>query len=131
MNASSDDLVFKALAAPSRRVLLDALRDRPQTTGELCTRLSDLNRCTVMQHLQVLSDAGLIIVLREGRERWNRLNPLPIKQIYDGWISPYATRVPEPVERSRTERDARRGATGTTSPGASRRRGATPAIPEF
>jgi len=86
----SDDTVFKALAAPVRRDLLDALKDKPQTTGSLCARFPALDRCTVMQHLKVLERAGLVIVRREGRERWNHLDPLPIKRIHDRWIGPYA-----------------------------------------
>lgn len=84
------DLVFKALAAPTRRELLDLLKDCPKTTGELCEAFPELNRCTVMQHLKVLEGADLIIVQRQGRERWNYLNPLPIKDIHDRWIGPYA-----------------------------------------
>ncbi len=70
--------------------MLDMLKDQPQTTGELCARFPALDRCTVMQHLKVLEAADLIIVKREGRERWNYLNPLPIKDIHDRWIGPYA-----------------------------------------
>jgi DNA-binding transcriptional ArsR family regulator len=85
-----NDRIFKALAASSRRAMLDMLKDHPQTTGQLCTRFPALDRCTVMQHLKVLEEAELVIVRREGRERWNFLNPLPIKQIHDRWIGPYA-----------------------------------------
>ena len=74
-----NDRIFKALAASSRRAMLDMLKDQPQTTGELCARFPALDRCTVMQHLNVLEAADLVIVKREGRERWNYLNPLPIK----------------------------------------------------
>ena len=70
--------------------MLDVLKDRPQTTGDLCARFPALDRCTVMQHLKVLEAADLVIVKREGRERWNYLNPLPIKDIHDRWIGPYA-----------------------------------------
>jgi len=85
-----NDRVFKALAAATRRDLLDALKDCPQTTGQLCNRFHDLDRCTVMQHLKILEDADLIIVQRKGRERWNHLNAIPIKRIHDRWIGPYA-----------------------------------------
>ncbi|WP_321488944.1 helix-turn-helix domain-containing protein [uncultured Hyphomonas sp.] len=89
---TNDDLIFKALAAPVRRQILDALRDNPQTTGELCARFADLNRCTVMQHLGVLEEADLVLVRRVGRVRWNYLNAIPIKRIHDRWIGPYAAR---------------------------------------
>ena len=87
---NDDDLVFKALANTRRRQLLDRLKDAPQTTGSLCAGFPDMDRCTVMQHLKVLEDVGLVLVRREGRERWNVLNALPIKQIHDRWISRYA-----------------------------------------
>ncbi len=87
---SKDDLVFKALANGLRRQMLDAMRQEPQTTGMLCERFSNLDRCTVMQHLKVLEQAELVLVRREGRERWNHLNALPIQAIHDRWISQYA-----------------------------------------
>jgi DNA-binding transcriptional ArsR family regulator len=85
-----DDLVFKALSHRSRRQLLDLLKGEPRTTGMLCTLLPELDRCTVMQHLGVLEQAGLIIVERRGRERWNHLDALPIQAIHERWIGPYA-----------------------------------------
>ena len=86
-----DDLaaVWKALADPTRRRLLDRLKDGPWTTGELCTRFP-LSRFAVMKHLAILERAGLVIVERHGRERWNYLNAVPIQQIYERWISGYA-----------------------------------------
>jgi len=84
--------VFKALASPHRRAILDALRDQPLTTGALGLQFPELDRCTVMQHLKVLEQADLLIVERRGRERWNRLNPLPIHAIHERWIGPHAER---------------------------------------
>lgn len=89
-NRIDEDSVFKALAAPVRRQILDVLKDDPTTTGQLCERFPSYDRCTVMQHLRVLEKADLVIVRREGRERWNHLNPLPIKAILDRWIGAYA-----------------------------------------
>jgi DNA-binding transcriptional ArsR family regulator len=86
-----EDDVFKALASSTRRRLLDLLKDKPRTTDDLCDQFDDLDRCTVMQHLRVLEHAGLVIAQRKGRERWNHLDPLPIKHIHDRWISEYAT----------------------------------------
>ena len=83
--------MFKALADARRRKILDLLKKDGMTTGDLCARFPKLDRCTVMQHLNVLERADLIIVRREGRLRWNYLNPLPIKMIHDRWISTYAT----------------------------------------
>lgn len=85
------DLVLKALGDARRRRMLDLVKDRPRTTGELCDRFEKLDRCTVMQHLDVLERADLILVKRKGRHRWNYINPLPIKEIYDRWINGYAS----------------------------------------
>lgn len=85
-----DDALFKALAHRTRRRLLDALKAGPRTTGALCDSLPELDRCTVMQHLKVLEEAGLIAVERRGRERWNHLDALPIHAIHERWIGPYA-----------------------------------------
>src|SRR5207245_11524456 len=80
------DLILKALGNFRRREILDLLKGRARTTGELVERFKQLDRCTVMQHLSVLEKADLVIVKREGRLRWNYINPLPIKQLHDRWI---------------------------------------------
>jgi DNA-binding transcriptional ArsR family regulator len=100
-NSSKDDLIFKALAAPLRRAILDALKDRPATTGALCEKFAEVDRCTVMQHLGVLEKADLVIARREGRERWNHLNALPIKTIHDRWIGPHAAHAADRLARLR------------------------------
>ena len=87
----SHDLVFKALADSRRREVLDHLRDGPQTTTDLCSQFKHLDRCTVMQHLGVLEKAGLIFVKKKGKFRWNYLNVVPIREIYDRWINQYAS----------------------------------------
>ncbi|WP_117193718.1 ArsR/SmtB family transcription factor [Rhizobium terrae] len=97
------DRIFKALAAPIRRQILDVLKDDPKTTGDLCARFPDLDRCTVMQHLKVLEGADLVLVKREGRERWNHLNPLPIKAIHDRWIGAYAARAVDLLDRMKRD----------------------------
>lgn len=84
-----DDLVFKALASPIRRRMLDALRAGPRTTGELCEEMAELDRTTVLQHLRVLERAELVIGRRLGRQRQLTLAPLPIKRIHDRWIGDY------------------------------------------
>ncbi len=100
---SLDDLVFKALAHPRRRGILDLLKGEPFTTGMLVDAFPDMDRCTVMMHLKVLEAADLIIVQREGRERWNHLNAMPIKQIYDRWIGEYATHALNILDRLRSD----------------------------
>jgi DNA-binding transcriptional ArsR family regulator len=84
------DRVFRALSSRTRREILDLLKERPRTTGEVCARFPGLDRCTVMQHLAVLEKADLVIAQRKGRERWNHLDVVPIEQIYDRWIGDYA-----------------------------------------
>lgn len=97
--ADKQERVFKALADARRRRILDLLKSERRTTGELCASFPELDRCTVMQHLRVLEHAGLIIVKREGRVRWNYLNAIPIKEISDRWISPYAARAVDLLAR--------------------------------
>ena len=86
-----DDLedVWRALSNPARRTILDLLREGPLTTGELTEAFPDLSRFAVMQHLGVLEEAELVIPRREGRRRYNFLNPVPIQQIHDRWVSRY------------------------------------------
>ncbi len=84
-----DDLVFRALASGIRRRILDALCERPRTTGELANLFPELSRYAVMQHLGVLVEADLVLVHREGRVRWNSLNAVPLQQIYERWLSAY------------------------------------------
>lgn len=83
--------VFDALASAHRRQLLDALRERDgQTLGELETCLP-LSRFAVMKHLGVLEDAGLVVTRKVGREKFHYLNPVPIQEVSDRWISRYAS----------------------------------------
>lgn len=104
-SGAESERVFKALASSTRREILDQIRDRPLTTGDLCARFPTLDRCTVMQHLKVLEAADLVIARREGRERWNHLNALPIKHIHDRWIGPYAARAVDVLDRLKTDLD--------------------------
>ena len=83
--------VFRALADPNRRVLLDSLFERDgQTLGELCGHLPEMTRFGVMKHLGVLEDAGLVTTLRVGREKRHFLNPVPIRLVHDRWIGKFA-----------------------------------------
>ena len=83
------DLVFKALADPTRRRLLDQLFERDgRALGELDTDL-EMTRFGVMKHLKVLQDAGLVTSRKVGRERLHFLNPVPIRLIHDRWINKY------------------------------------------
>src|SRR5947209_3976992 len=83
------DDVFKALADPNRRRLLDRLFKRDgQTLGEMCARV-DMTRFGVMKHLRVLEDAGLVVTRKQGREKLHFLNPMPIRLAHDRWVTKY------------------------------------------
>lgn len=97
------DAVFRALASSARRRILDDLRDQPLTTGALCGRFPELDRCSVMQHLKVLEAADLVIAERRGRERWNHLNPLPIHDLHERWIGPHAAQATARMARLKHE----------------------------
>ncbi|HEX3722432.1 MAG TPA: metalloregulator ArsR/SmtB family transcription factor [Nitrolancea sp.] len=87
-----DDLVFKALADPTRRFLLDRLFERDgRTLSELESGL-EMTRFGVMKHLRILEDAGLVITRKVGREKHHFLNPVPIRLIHDRWIDKFAER---------------------------------------
>jgi DNA-binding transcriptional ArsR family regulator len=84
-----DDHVFKALADPTRRLLLDRLFERDgRSLTELESELA-MTRFGVMKHLRVLEDAGLVVTRRAGREKLHYLNPVPIRLIHDRWIDKY------------------------------------------
>ncbi len=87
--SEADDLLFKALADPGRRKLLDRLRAHDgQTLNELCEHL-DMTRQGVTQHLVLLEAANLIAVQWRGREKLHFLNPVPLQEIYDRWIAKF------------------------------------------
>lgn len=91
------DGVFRALADPTRRLLLDALFvEDGQSAGALCERIPTMSRFGVMKHVGVLEEAGLVTSRREGRSRLHFLNPVPIGLVVDRWISKYA----EPFTRA-------------------------------
>ena len=86
---TDDDLVFKALADPTRRFLLDLLFRRDgRTLTELESEL-EMTRFGVAKHLRVLEEAGLVVTRRSGREKLHFLNPVPIRLIHDRWIDKY------------------------------------------
>lgn len=98
MNTTHDDAIWRALGDPSRREILDLLRQGPMTTGAIADQFA-FTRFAVMKHLGILRDAGLVLVERSGRERINHLNPLPIRQIYRRWIRPFEERVSDSALR--------------------------------
>ena len=111
-----DDLVFKALADPVRRLLLDALFQRDgRSLGELEEIVNaehEMTRFGVAKHLRVLEAANLVVTRKEGRSKVHRLNPVPIQQIHQRWIGTYTERagissvligMKEQIERSAAE----------------------------
>ncbi len=92
IDVTDDDLVFKALADPTRRFLLDLLFARDgRTLTELESEL-EMTRFGVMKHLRVLEAADLIVSRRSGREKLHYLNPVPIRLVHDRWIDKYTER---------------------------------------
>jgi uncharacterized protein YndB with AHSA1/START domain len=84
------DEVFRALADPTRRRLLDELYDQDGQTLTALEQRIDMSRFGVMKHLRVLEEAGLVVTRRRGREKLHFLNPVPIRLIHDRWVSKYA-----------------------------------------
>ena len=91
-----EDLVFKALADPTRRLLLDALFERDgRSLGELeavVAQHSEMTRFGVSKHLRLLEAAGLVLTRKEGRVKLHHLNPVPIRLVHDRWIDKYTER---------------------------------------
>jgi DNA-binding transcriptional ArsR family regulator len=83
------DPVWKALSDPTRRAVLDLLRERPRMTTEIVEKFPYITRFGVMKHLDVLREAGLVETREEGRLRVNSLNVVPIRQIYERWVGPF------------------------------------------
>ena len=97
------DQVFKALADPTRRFLLDRLLARDgRTLTELESEL-EMTRFGVMKHLRVLEDAGLVVARRSGREKLHYLNPVPIRLIHDRWIDKFTKRRVSALEELKSE----------------------------
>ncbi len=92
-NMEEESEVFRALADPTRRALLDSLFSRDgQTLNELCEKFPEMTRFGVMKHLSVLAEANLVVTARQGRTKRHYLNPVPIEQVANRWISKYAAR---------------------------------------
>ncbi len=87
-----DDGVFRALADPTRRFLLDLLFERDGRTLTELESMLEMTRFGVMKHLRILEDASLVITRRSGRKKLHFLNPVPIRLIHDRWIGKYRER---------------------------------------
>ncbi len=105
--SDDDDLVFRALADPTRRYLLDQLFLRDgRTLTELESEL-EMTRFGVMKHLRVLEEAGLVVTRRSGREKLHYLNPVPIRLIHNRWIDKYTERQVSALVDLKTELEER------------------------
>jgi DNA-binding transcriptional ArsR family regulator len=103
-----DNLVFKALADPTRRFLLDLLFEREgRTLTELESQV-DMTRVGVMKHLRLLEQAGLVVTRRSGREKLHFLNPVPIRLIHDRWIDKYTERHASALANLKTNLEAQK-----------------------
>ncbi len=89
MSKNQTDRVWKALADPTRRAILELLSSRERTTGEVIDRFEDLSRSAVMKHLGILEDARLVVIHREGRLRWNRFDRAPLENVCAPWLERY------------------------------------------
>lgn len=98
MSSMPTDAVWKALADPTRRNIIEELDRGEKTTAELCERFDALSRFAVMKHLDVLEGAGLVQVKREGRNRWNSLNRDPLAEA-DEWLSRHVERRRDMLQR--------------------------------
>jgi DNA-binding transcriptional ArsR family regulator len=112
--AAAEPDIWRALASPWRRRLLDRLRTAPATTGELAAGLPELSRFAVMQHLTVLTEAGLVLPERRGRDRVNHLNPVPLREWYERWVQPMADT--GAAELLALKRAAEKGTTAMSEP---------------
>ncbi len=102
-----DDRVFKALADPTRRFLLDLLFERDGRTLSDLEAQVDMTRIGVMKHLRLLEEAGLVITRRSGREKLHFLNPVPIRLIHDRWIDKYTERQVSALADLKSDLEAR------------------------
>jgi DNA-binding transcriptional ArsR family regulator len=103
-----DNRVFKALADPTRRFLLDLLFEREgRTLSELESEVVDMTRIGVMKHLRLLEEAGLVVTRRSGRQKLHFLNPVPIRLIHDRWIDKYTERQASALADLKADLEAR------------------------
>ena len=98
-SAPENDAIWKAVADSTRREILDALAERPLTTGEITARFDHLCRTNVMKHLDILVNANLVVIRRQGRKRWNYLNPVPIQRVCDRWVSKHVRHLASAMSR--------------------------------
>jgi len=112
---SADDQAFRALADPTRRLLLDLLFERQgRTLRELHSEVAGMTRFGVMKHLRLLESAGLVVTRRVGREKLHYLNPVPVQLIHDRWVSKYTR--PQATALADLKDELERGETMSAAP---------------
>jgi DNA-binding transcriptional ArsR family regulator len=107
--------LWPALADPTRRSVLDLLRDRPRTTGEIAAHFT-ISRIAVMRHLKVLATAGLVTSRKRGRERWHYLNAVPLQRVHERWADPLASNLASGLLRLRERVESERSDLESTRP---------------
>ena len=105
---NDDGIVFKALADPTRRLLLDRLFERDGRTLTELESAFEMTRFGVMKHLRLLEDAGLVVARKSGRVKLHYLNPVPIRLIHDRWIDKYTERRVSALSELKTALEERR-----------------------
>jgi DNA-binding transcriptional ArsR family regulator/uncharacterized protein YndB with AHSA1/START domain len=107
--------LWPALADPTRRRVLDLLRDRPRTTGEIASHFT-ISRVAVMRHLDVLASARLVISRKRGRERWHYLNAVPLRRVHERWADPLASNLASGLLRLKARAEAEGSGLQSTRP---------------
>ena len=107
--------LWPALADPTRRRVLDLLRERPRTTGEIAANFT-ISRVAVMRHLEVLATAGLVTSRKRGRERWHYLNAVPLRRVHERWADPLASNLAAGLLRVKERVESEGGGLQSTRP---------------
>ena len=115
MATKNSDTIWKALADPTRREILDLLRDGPQQTTTIVNQFPDLSRFAVMKHLDVLRAAKLVTTRSEGRQRINSLNAAPLRDVIERWIGRYEAYWANSLLRVKESAEANSGANSGAS----------------
>lgn len=99
LETAVENQIWRALADPVRRAILDQLAEGPKTTGDLVAYFDHLSRTAVMKHLEILVSAGIVIVARSGRTRWNHINPVPLLNVCERWLTGHTKRMSKALQQ--------------------------------
>ena len=112
MNNEDLTSVFKALSHPSRREILDWLKNGPMSTSDICDKFSE-SRFAVMKHLDILEKAKLVVSRKQGRIRMNFFNAIPIQQLYNRWVNRYESQLSTSLVNLKEKLEMNEGSTLT------------------